>query len=36
MLSPEETAALIRNAGIAAPVRFFQAFMISAWYGVRG
>lgn len=36
VLSPEETAAVIRSAGIAAPVRFFQAFLISAWYGVRG
>jgi tRNA (cmo5U34)-methyltransferase len=36
VLSPEETASVLRGAGIASPVRFFQAFMISAWYGVRG
>lgn len=35
VLSPEETESVIRSAGIASPVRFFQAFMISAWHGVR-
>ncbi len=31
-----ETEATMRKAGIALPVRFFQAFMISGWYGVKG
>ncbi len=35
VLAPEETEALLRQSGIALPVRFFQAFLISAWYGVK-
>ena len=35
VLAPEETEAVMRSAGISSPVRFFQAFMICAWYGVR-
>lgn len=30
-----ETEALWREAGIQLPVQFFQALMISAWYGVK-
>lgn len=35
VLPPEETENLIRQSGIDVPVRFFQAFMISAWYGKK-
>lgn len=35
VLSPLETEAVLRESGIDLPVRFFQAFMISAWYGVK-
>jgi tRNA (cmo5U34)-methyltransferase len=33
VLSPDETEALIRASGIAHPTRFFQALMITGWYG---
>lgn len=33
VLPPAETERLLRESGIARPVRFFQAFMISAWSG---
>jgi tRNA (cmo5U34)-methyltransferase len=36
VLSPDETASVLRSAEISSPVRFFQAFLITAWYGVRG
>lgn len=36
VLPPTESERLIRQAGISQPVRFFQAFMISAWYGIKG
>lgn len=36
VLAPEETEELLRNAGVPLPLRFFQAFLISAWYGVKG
>lgn len=35
VLPPAETESVLREAGIGLPVRFFQAFMISAWYGVK-
>jgi tRNA (cmo5U34)-methyltransferase len=35
VLSPAETEELLRRSGIDSPVRFFQAFMISAWHGRR-
>lgn len=30
-----ETEQLLRTSGIPLPVKFYQAFMISAWYGVK-
>lgn len=35
VLSPGETESVLRESGIDLPVRFFQAFMICAWYGVK-
>lgn len=35
VLSPAETESHLRQAGIGMPVRFFQAFMICAWYGQK-
>ncbi|KHD88875.1 MAG: SAM-dependent methyltransferase [Bdellovibrio sp. ArHS] len=35
VLSTPETEDLLRQSGIAIPVRFFQAFMISGWYGKK-
>lgn len=35
VISPEETEALLKQCGIEVPVRFFQALMISGWYGVK-
>lgn len=35
VLSSAETESLLRRSGIALPVRFFQAFMISGWYGQK-
>ncbi|MBL7545408.1 MAG: class I SAM-dependent methyltransferase [Bdellovibrionaceae bacterium] len=35
ILSPNETEDLIRQSGIAMPIRFFQAFMICGWYGIK-
>jgi tRNA (cmo5U34)-methyltransferase len=35
VIPPAETEALIRESGIACPVRFFQALMIHGWYGKR-
>jgi tRNA (cmo5U34)-methyltransferase len=32
--SPIETESLLNQSGIHLPVRFFQAFMISGWYGI--
>lgn len=34
ILPTNEVKNLIRESGIAMPIRFFQAFMISGWYGV--
>ncbi|MCO5142551.1 MAG: class I SAM-dependent methyltransferase [Oligoflexia bacterium] len=33
--TPEETENLLRKSDIPLPLRFFQAFMISAWYGQK-
>lgn len=33
VLPPSETESLIRASGISLPVRFFQALMITGWYG---
>lgn len=33
VLPPQETEALLKQSGIAQPLRFFQALMISAWWG---
>lgn len=35
VLRPEETEALLAECGLANPVRFFQSFMIHAWYGTK-
>lgn len=36
VISPKETEDLLRQSGIDLPIRFFQAFMISGWYGLKG
>lgn len=36
VLPPAETEKLLRQAGLPVPVKFFQAFMISGWYGQLG
>lgn len=35
VVSPVETEALLKQSGVTLPVRFFQAFMISGWYGIK-
>lgn len=35
VLSASETESLIRSSGISLPVRFFQSFMVSGWYGKK-
>lgn len=35
VLAPEETEDLLRASGIEFPIRFYQAFMISAWHGTK-
>ncbi len=35
VLPPAEVESLLRQSGIAVPVRFYQAFMISGWYGQK-
>ena len=35
VISPKETATLLTQSGIALPIQFFQAFLISGWYGVK-
>src|SRR5690554_4011950 len=35
VISPIETESLLNQSGIHLPVRFFQAFMISGWYGIK-
>lgn len=36
VLPPVEVEELLKQSGIAKPVRFFQALMISGWYGMKG
>lgn len=36
VLPPAEIEGLLRQSGVLTPVRFFQAFMISGWYGQKG
>lgn len=35
VISPGETESLLKQCGINLPVRFFQAFMICGWYGIK-
>lgn len=35
VISPTETENLLTQSGIQLPVRFFQAFMINGWYGLK-
>lgn len=35
VLSPEETEAVLKKSGIPLPVKYYQAFLISAWYGIK-
>lgn len=35
VVSPSETENFLRMNGISCPIRFFQAFMICAWYGKK-
>lgn len=35
VLSPTQTEGVLRGAGIATPIRFFQMSMIYGWFGVR-
>lgn len=35
VISPQETERLLQKSGIQLPVRFYQAFMISGWYGIK-
>jgi tRNA (cmo5U34)-methyltransferase len=35
VLPPADVEALLRDAGFPLPVRFFQAFMITAWHAVK-
>ena len=35
VISPRETESLLIQSGISMPVCFFQAFMISGWYGIK-
>lgn len=35
VISPIETENLLKQSGIHLPIRFFQAFMISGWYGTK-
>jgi tRNA (cmo5U34)-methyltransferase len=35
VISPTETENLLKQSSITLPVRFFQAFMISGWYGTK-
>lgn len=35
VISPEETESFLKQSGIELPVRFFQSFMISGWYGLK-
>jgi tRNA (cmo5U34)-methyltransferase len=35
VISPKETEGLLQQSGIQLPIRFYQAFMISGWYGIK-
>jgi tRNA (cmo5U34)-methyltransferase len=35
VISPMETESILKQSDIHVPVRFFQAFMISGWYGIK-
>lgn len=35
VLPPNEVGAMLADCGLATPVKFFQAFMIAGWYGVK-
>ncbi|MES2356303.1 MAG: class I SAM-dependent methyltransferase [Pseudomonadota bacterium] len=35
VISPTETEGFLNQSGIHLPIRFFQAFMISGWYGIK-
>lgn len=35
IIPPAETETLLKQCGISVPVQFFQAFMISGWYGIK-
>lgn len=35
VISPTQTESLLKQCGVDVPVRFFQAFMISGWYGIK-
>ncbi|MDP2248539.1 MAG: hypothetical protein Q8J65_10435, partial [Nitrosomonadales bacterium] len=35
VISPIETERLLNKSGFHLPVRFFQTFMISGWYGIK-
>ena len=35
VISPKEAESLLTQSGIHLPVRFFQSFMISGWYGLK-
>jgi tRNA (cmo5U34)-methyltransferase len=35
VVSPLETEKLLQESGINLPIRFFQAFMICGWYGIK-
>lgn len=35
IISPMDTENLLRQSGIRVPVRFFQAFMINGWFGMK-
>jgi len=35
ILSPDEIEMLLNQSGITLPVRFYQAFMIHGWYGIK-
>lgn len=35
VISPADTEMLLKQSGIQVPVRFFQSFMISGWYGSK-
>ncbi len=35
VLPPAEVENMLRQSGIQLPIRFFQAFMINGWYGIK-